>query len=464
MRRDYGSWWRSCRAAAAALVATVGVTNLFAQAMKPPVSRRGLDQAEPDRTVPGPAWRVEVEAGIEWACLVGRGATESVLVATRDARLLVVNTGTGEVREAQPQPRRRGVRAAQPAADHPLLAHVAYVFDRHGAWAIRLDGDTGPAWQYGDDSGQAGFDNDPEVLTGWTNARVTSTGLLLLNSDGRLVLLSLPDGGRRWQVNLGRLPTAVLHTTADAALVLWKTGGTTQAAFVSLTETHPTPRLRTLADAWPLWSTPCGDGLLTLGPHQAAVWPQAGPVRRLPISAVAASAARAALRGPSAAQAGDPLLLLAEGRRVVAIRVTDGGSLWSFESRAGDEFATLTLHAERCLAAHGRGFTVLEAGTGQLLAEHGRPVAARLAAAQIAGDAVHALYTPSTSTSDDANAAAATPAELYRVPLATTPTPRPAQTPPVLRPLLPPHWRDALWTKRWMVLVGSHGLWAYELP
>lgn len=443
-------------------------------------------------TLDEPAWFVGVQAGVEWVRPVGHGPTETLLVATRAGKLLLVSAATGAERSIEELDLRPGFRAATPAIDHRASVQAAYLFDRHSTWAVRLSGSPGLIWQRGDGPAEAGFDNDPEVLTGWMEARVTAAGLLLLNRDGHLALLSLDDGHERWRTDLGRLPNAVMHTGDNAAVVLWRAGGVTRAAFVAVTNTCPAPRVRALGDTWPIWSAPCGGGLLTLTPREAVWWPWEGAERHLPLPVSQANVARAALWCPGDAPAAGALLLLADGPRIAALRVADGRPAWSYEADAGEEFTTLTTGAGRAVATGVRGFAVLEAATGRPLLEQHRPAPLRLLAAHATKSGVYAIYycekpaphetatqnparecgaeRPATRAagpvgSPQGEATAYAQAELLRFDILPTPdAPRSVKPNATLGPGIPPGLLETVWTDRCVVFVAVKGLLAWELP
>lgn len=416
-------------------------------------------------TLDEPAWFVGVNSGVEWVRPVGHGPTEALLVATRAGKLLLVDAATGVEHRIDPLDLRPGFRAATSAIDHRVSAQAAYLFDRHSVWAIRLSGSPGLVWQRGDGPVEAGFDNDPEVLTGWAEARVTAAGLLLLNRDGRLSLLSFDEGRERWRTELGRSPNAVVHAGDNTAVVLWRAGGVTRAAFVAVAAACPAPRVRALDDTWPIWSTPCGDGLLTLTPREAVWWPREGPERHMPLPISQAHAARAAFLSPGDPSAAEALLLLADGPRIAALRVADGRSAWSHEADAGEDFTTLSTYAGRAVATGVRGFAVLEAPTGRPLLEQRRPAPLRLLATHVTGSRVFATYYCERPAPPKGDGTAYTQAELLRFDIAPAPdAPRLVNPNATLRPAIPPGLLDTVWTDRCVVFVAVKGLLAWELP
>lgn len=416
-------------------------------------------------TLDEPAWFVGVRAGVEWVRPVGRNPTETLLVATRAGKLLLVDAATGVERSIDQLDLRPGFRAATSMIGHPVSAQAVYLFDRHSVWAVRLSGSPGLIWQRGDAPAEAGFDNDPEVLTGWAEARVTAAGLLLLNRDGRLTLLSFDDGHERWRADLGRLPNAVIHTGENTAVVLWRAGGVTRAAFVAGTATCPAPRVRTLDDTWPIWSTPYADGLLTLTPREAVWWPPEGAERHMPLPVSQANTARAALWCPGDAPAAGALLLLADGPRVAALRVADGRPAWSYETDAGEDFATLNTCAGRAVVTGVRGFAVLEAATGRPLLEQRRPAPLRLLATHATETGVCAIYHCEQRASNKGDAPACLQAELLRFDISPPPdAPRLVKPNATRGPVIPPGLLDTVWTDRRVVFVAVQGLLAWELP
>ena len=169
-----------------------------------------------------PDWTWQTEPGIEWAELVGPGQTPAVLGATVDGRLHLVDLATGKPRFGIPIVAGRGVRPAGQAVDRPPAAsEEIYCFDRHAAYAVCVTEPSGLAWRYGQPPTEdSEFPGDPETLCGWSLAGTTVAGLLLVNTDGRVVLLSYATGRPRWEINLGPLPVARLHVWGTTAAVL----------------------------------------------------------------------------------------------------------------------------------------------------------------------------------------------------------------------------------------------------
>jgi hypothetical protein len=211
-----------------------------------------------------PDWTASLPAGIEWTAVVGHGDTAAVLLGTSAGGLHLIDLQTGHSRLTAPICANRGVRAAV----GPERDGVAYCFDRHAAYAIQLIDPVGLKWRYGWTVGaDEELRDDPESMSGWMYAAVTSAGLLLVNSDGRVVLLSYGEGKIRWELELGPVPVARLHVRDNRAVVLWKARGVVRAAFLSLDQELPRPSYRDLGSTWPVWSDLVSAGLLTVAGH-----------------------------------------------------------------------------------------------------------------------------------------------------------------------------------------------------
>lgn len=306
------------------------------------VAMLGVQMPDPPR---GPAWTWEAPAGIEWAALVGRGAAESILVATRDAHLQLLDPVTGKPRLTEPLAVRRGIRlapssaAADSCADEPGAgpADVAYCYDRHAACAIRLSDPPGLKWQYGrwPAAGEE-FPGDPDTLTGWTLAQVADAGLILVNSDGRVVLLSHTDGSVRWQIELDRLRVARLHVRGNMAAVLWRAKAGVRAAFLRLGDERPNPLQRELGELWPVWSKLLSGGLLTVSSTEAVLYPKTGALHKVNIPGLGANTVAVDVFEPGRPDATDEhapfgrgtLLLVAEARGAAAYDLSTGTRLW----------------------------------------------------------------------------------------------------------------------------------------
>jgi hypothetical protein len=217
-----------------------------------------------------PDWTVSLPAGIEWSAIVGQGDTAAVLLATPAGELHLIDPQTGKSRLAAPISGGRGVRLAA-GSD---LDNVAYCFDRDAAYAIQLAAPAGLRWQHGRPVGaDEGLRDDPENISGWTHAAVTSAGLLLVNSDGHVVLLSHTDGHLQGELELGRMPVARLHVRDNRAVVLWRTEGAVRAAFLSLDQETPKALYRDLGSTWPVWSDLLPEGLLTVASRELTLTP-----------------------------------------------------------------------------------------------------------------------------------------------------------------------------------------------
>ena len=75
-----------------------------------------------------------------------------------------------------------------------------------------------------------------------------------------------------------------------------KNGGVVKAAFLTLDEQRRKPVQRELDGTWPVWSTLVREGLLTVSPQEAALWPIPGPAHRIPLN-ISEFATQAVLRG-----------------------------------------------------------------------------------------------------------------------------------------------------------------------
>jgi hypothetical protein len=217
-----------------------------------------------------PAWTLPLAGGIEWSAVVGRDEKAALLLATPAGELHLVDLQTGKSRLTTPIRGGRGVRLAA-GSDRD---NVAYCFDRHAAYAIQLAAPAGLKWQYGQAVGaNEELRDDPEKITGWTHAAVTPAGLLLVSSEGRVVLLAQTDGHAIWELELGPMPVARLHVRDKRAVVLWKTEGAVRAVFLALDQEAPKPAYRNLGSTWPIWSDLVPAGLLTLSAGEVALWP-----------------------------------------------------------------------------------------------------------------------------------------------------------------------------------------------
>lgn len=391
-----------------------------------------------------PTWTCRIEAGIEWAEAVGRGDASAVLVATPAGQLHLIDLRTGKPRLAEPLRASRGVRPVE----GQKTADAAYCFDRHAACAIRLAEPAGLKWRYGETrGGDEEFQGDPETLTGWSLAAVTKAGLLLVNVDGRVVLLSADDGQVRWELRLGLLPVSRLHVWKTTAAVLWKIGGVMKAAFLNLGEQRPTPVQRDLGDTWPVWSTLVREGLLTVSPREAAVWTVAGPARRIPLS-ISEFATGAVVAWTAAART---RLLVGDGPYVVAFDLVTGEKLWRRDigSGHGHKVLSLGLQDDRVIITSDGFVFVYDAFLGEAVTAC--PLRdTTIISSWISGpEALDVVYRQQEGSSRALRLARVTSVDaLWR-------TSELRSTGEI---------RQVLWTGRQMVLVEPDGLRAYTLP
>ncbi|MCK4341544.1 MAG: PQQ-binding-like beta-propeller repeat protein [Phycisphaerae bacterium] len=378
------------------------------------------DQTPPDTQPAGqtlePYWTWQMQPGVEWVELVGASETTALLAATRDAQLHLLDPASGQARFSKPIPVGRGARAAfgDEHTEHP--SDIAYCFDRHALYAIRLSKPAGLKWQHGETTDPAAFPGDPEVLTGWTAAVNSSAGLVAVNADGRIVLLSHADGKELWTINLGfvsnvasglrpgrrmrenahlrlrpgrspdatlllrqslALPLVRLHVFGNKAVVLWKAGGQVKAAFIVLSDKRPRPTIRALAEPWSLWSTLIGDELLTVSSNQVTLWRESGPRRscRLEGEDLRASAIDVFIPPtrndacPASSSTPPPLLLIGGGYWLSAYSLSSGEKVWPKHKprRSDSRIFSLTIRGSNVIAIGQKGIYVYDVATGVLL-------------------------------------------------------------------------------------------------
>jgi hypothetical protein len=411
--------------------------------------------AQTSRPALDPEWVRPMPAGIEWAELAGRGETLSLLVATRDARLHLIAPASGTPSLEEPIAVGRGVR---PAGGRTA---AAYCFDRYAAYALRVEPPAGLKWQWGERPAEGQeFPDDPETLTGWRDGQAADAGLLLLNRDGRLVLLSATDGRVCWEIELGSLALARLHVLGRTAVVLSKAGGQVKLAFINLNEEHPRPAIRDAGDTWPVWSKLLDSGLLTASPGQVTLWPRDGPAHdlHLPSSAIRPAAMAVFVGSDHQARSG-PVLLIADGARPAAYDVLTGARLWPTDAPPSGraDIRALAVCGNRCVAATESGVCVCDAITGAELASFDRPARTKLLAWHLSGDVLYALC----RESDDPE----TPLHLVRAELRDRADSQPETGGPAeVRLGACADLRQALWADGRLVLVEPDGLRAYKLP
>jgi hypothetical protein len=313
-----------------------------------------------------PAWTWTAPAPIEWTALVPGERWLRLAVATADGKVQVISARTGEPRPVSVMQARAGLL---PALLEPPISgsspQATYCFDRYCVY--RIPSDTWPRvdWRYGEAPAPGEqFAGDPEVLNAWLAARMIGYtpgaaryGVIAVNSDGRIVLLSAGHGDVEWQGNLGRLAAVRLHTLSyqrgTDAVVLFRNAGRTQAAFLDLLWQEPKPLVRELDEPWPPFSALIESGLLTVSGAEAVVWPAQGAPRRFAVSEGAAptSPVRVALAleavgtAPSRRFTGHRALLVGEGARLSAFRVDTGERVWSRAAVLPDGLDIATIQA-----------------------------------------------------------------------------------------------------------------------
>jgi hypothetical protein len=400
-----------------------------------------------------PDWTCPLQPGIEWAEVVGRGETSAVLVATPAGELHLIDLSAGKPRLTEPLHASRGV---QPAEGNDS-ADVAYCFNRHAAYAVRLAEPARLQWRYGRALGPAEeFQGDPENLAGWTAARVTRAGLLLANGDGRVVLLSHADGQPRWELPLGRMPVSRLHVRDNAAAVMWKSGGTVRAAFLALDKEDPQAICRNLGDTWPVWSDLVPEGLLTVSAYEATLWPADGPPRIMLLHVSDLRAQAVVAWTP----AQGTCLLVGDGAQLLAYDVATGRERWRERAARfpGFKVLSLTIHEDRVVVTSEFGVSVRHAGTGRFLGDRPLLPTIKVAASWISG--LEVLYVASQVRGQPSPVVTVTRVELPLPGAATAP----AGTASGRADLQPGgETRQVLWSGQHMVLVGPNGLRAYTL-
>ena len=432
-----------------------------------------LGSAPSAERVLDPLWTWRVQPAVEWAALAGRGDATTVLLATRDGRLHLIDSATGAARLSKPIAATAGIQIAggQPGTtqDERIPVDGAYCFDRYAVYGVRWNGSAGLKWRHGVPRAAADdFPGDPEVLSGWVAAGVAGSGVVAVDRNGRVVLLSHEDGHVRWQVELGRLPVVRLHVFGDRAAILWKAEGNVQAVLLELGAQRPTVRPLVLDQSWPLWSTLVAEGLLTVSADGYTVWTAEGPPQRRRLDGQAVSAATVDVFVPRTLRdtggrhgaGGDTLLVVGGGTRVAAYELSSGKRVWSDAGLPllGADVQTLVVRDQHVLRRSACGVTVCDARTGDVLGRNVDP-ARRLVACGVAGAALYALYRERDEVAAELR--------LTRVELAAPTASRPTASLPaaetfVLKP--PADVRRVLWTGREMVVVEADGVAAYALP
>lgn len=444
-----------------------GASTLYAQTSQPALSA---------------AWSWECKEGVEWAALAGRGQTQTILIATRDAHLQLLDPATGRPRLTEPLATGAGVRlvpgsvVADSCGDEAATAgvgpsDVAYCYDRHAACAIRLSDPPGLKWQYGrwPAAGEE-FPGDPDTLTGWTLAQVAEAGLILVNSDGRVLLLSHADGSVQWQIELDRLRVARLHVQGSTAVVLWRAEGNVRAAFLRLDGERPEPVRRELGELWPVWSKLLSGGLLAVSPGEAVLYPNDGQPRRLdlprfgsdtlamdvvepPVPAV--PAANAAIRRGT-------LLVAGESGAPAAYDLSTAKRLWPkrAEVAEGQQVYALTVCGRHVVTTERWGSAAYDVASGAVLARCWcRDCPLQWSGSRLAGSFLEAV---ARTTSNTERRVILVRAELG------TPAAREAEparfVPRVFELESAGETQHVLWLDRRAVLIEPNGLRGYTLP
>jgi len=398
-----------------------------------------------------PAWTYPLAAGVEWVEPVAAKEAEALLLATPAGALHVLDPATGQMRLTAPIEAAPGVRLVR--GQHP--SDTAFCFDRYSAYAIRIAAPAHLVHQLGGRSAQAAdFPGDPEVLSSWQHAVVTHAGdLLLVNTDGRVALWSPTDATETWVTHLDPLPIARLHVRAETAVVLSKTGGRVRAAFVRLAERPPAVRTRELGPVWPVWSTLVAEGLLTVTSSEAALWPDAGPPRMIPLGPVELRATAIAVD--------------ADAARGARLLVLDGHRLVTFDLAAGRRTATQSVgpvHGTPSLAVTGDCVVLAdERGVALHTMTDGTPLVRQA----VDGERLlgwHVARATRLYTLGERAVGPATTLCLGLIELtASQPVTQPASTTEFrLRDAGRP--RRVAWTDTHLILVESDGLRAYKLP
>ena len=422
-----------------------------------------------------PDWTWQTEAGIEWAEPVGPAETPAILVATPAGHLHLIDLATGKPRLPKPIVAGRGVRpAGHPVEEQTAPGKLACCFDRHAAYAIRLSEPAGLAWRYGEPPAEGDeFRGDPETLSGWSLAETTTAGLLLVNLDGRVVLLSHADGRPRWEINLGPLPVARLHVRGGIAVVLWKSQDDVQAGFLNLGPLRPSPIQRDLGRDWPIWSTLVPEGLLAVSNSHVAIWPAAGGSRQfdLPgrVSATGVDV-RVPRRANENSSAPETVLLVAFGSDIAAYSVATGQSLWRVLAHCDMSASGATLVVEVSVAGRGRviaasnaGIEVRDAVSARLIlsADFARPYPDQPRAWRLADQWLYVLDRLRDEPGAPLQLARYGAWEYGRVG-SSREMMRPATCTAQLAPA--GDIRQVRWVDRFLILLGRHNVRAYSLP
>jgi hypothetical protein len=240
---------------------------------------------------------------------------------------------------------------------------AAFCFDRYAVHAVGVErGDL--RWRWGVAAADPGaFQDDPEVLDGWVAAAATRAGLVVVNRDGRVCLLSLTDGRLIWEVTLERLPLVHLRATDSYAAVVWRSGGQVKLAMLPLKVKRPTVTPRDLGDEWPVWCTALESGFLAVRSQEAIHLPLDREPGVTKLDGIRAKA------GSVDVAKGIARLLVGSGRAVRAYDPLVGADCWVADEVAGPrtEIQTLDVCADHFIATDGAGVSVGELRSGRVV-------------------------------------------------------------------------------------------------
>ena len=225
-------------------------------------------------------WSWQPDAGIEWIELVGGDESPAVLVATRDARLHVLNAESGESRLTTPVEAHPGVRPADNIRAQPC----AYCYDRFAVYALDLRPAPALTWRAGawsegldlSPTGNADasrvFQGDPEELRRIVAAVAAPSGVLVARDDGWLGLMQYADGHMRWERHFPPLATQRLHVCGERAALVYR-GNSRVAATLLDVQTGRRRDIPLPADmTWPIWSDLTASGLVLVQPTRVGLW------------------------------------------------------------------------------------------------------------------------------------------------------------------------------------------------
>ena len=241
--------------------------------------------AEPAQENLDAVWSWQFSAGVEWAEAAGQADAPTLLVATREAQLHLIDAGAG--RRICTVPARQGARlaACDLARAEASAADAAYCFDRFCVYALGPDGLRWRAGAWRDDltkstdiagDSERMFQGDPEELRRIIAVSATECGALVVRDDGRMALLDRADGHVRWQLRFAAISMAHLDVRGGTAALLWKEGARVAGAFVDVREGTRREIPLPADAAWPLWSTLTERGLVVVQAHAIELYSVAG--------------------------------------------------------------------------------------------------------------------------------------------------------------------------------------------